>query len=196
MDASIADRDESWPVTATRDLHRDDWVVALREDTIARPDEPGETFTRLVLEHPGAVIALAVDEDERVCCIRQDRHPAQRNFVELPAGLLDASDEDPVETARRELREEVELEAEQWRHLLSTYPSVGITGEVQHFYLARGLRHADRGDFTLEHEEADLERFWVPMAELLDAVLDGRMQQGPVATALLAYDVLKRRGEL
>ncbi|MEO6511143.1 MAG: hypothetical protein ABIO16_09145, partial [Nocardioides sp.] len=67
----------SWPVEASQDLYRDEWVVALRKDTIRAPHETsggGESFDRWVLEHPGAVIVLAVDEDERVACVRQYRH--------------------------------------------------------------------------------------------------------------------------
>jgi ADP-ribose pyrophosphatase len=194
--SELADRPEQWPVSATRDLHRDDWIVALREDTVHRPGDPDHPFDRLVIEHPGAVMALAVDDDERVCCLRQYRHVVGRNFVELPAGLLDAAHEDPLTTAKRELREEAELEAADWRPLLSLYPSVGITQEVHHLFLARDLQPASRGDFAMEHEEAELEVFWTPMADLLDAVLDGRVQQGPLAASILAYDVLKRRGEL
>jgi ADP-ribose pyrophosphatase len=194
--SAVSDRPEQWPVTASRDIHRDDWIVALREDTLHRPGDPDHPFDRLVVEHPGAVMALAVDDRERVCCLRQYRHVAGRNFVELPAGLCDAAQEQPLDTARRELREEAELEADDWRHLLSVYPSVGILQEVHHLFLARDLRHASRGDFAMEHEEAELEVFWTPMAELLDAVLDGLVQQGPLAASVLAYDVLKRRGEL
>lgn len=191
----LADRPMTWPVVSSHDLHRDDWVVALREDRITRPGHP-EEFSRLSLEHPGAVIVLAVDDDERVMCLRQYRHTSGHEFVELPAGLRDAGDEPPVETAKRELREEVELDAAQWRLLLSTYSSAGITDEVHEIFLARGLTHAPRGDFEMEHEEAEMERFWVPMADLLDAVLEGRVRQGPLAQAVLAYDVLKRRGTL
>ena len=64
---------------------------------------------------------------------------------------------------------------------------------MHEIYLARGLSHADRGDFELQHEEAEMEVFWVPMAELLDAVLDGRVREGPLAQAVLAYDVLATR---
>src|SRR5688572_26866040 len=191
----LADRPMSWPVVSSSDLHRDDWVVALREDVITRPGHP-EEFSRISLEHPGAVIVLAVDEQERVMCLRQYRHTSGYAFVELPAGLRDAGDEPPVETAKRELREEVELEASDWRQLLSTFSSAGITDEVHEIFLARGLTHAPRGDFAMEHEEAEMERFWVPMADLLEAVLEGRVRQGPLAQAVLAYDVLKRRGAL
>lgn len=191
----LADRPMSWPVVSSRDLHRDDWVVALREDVITRPDHPDE-FSRISLEHPGAVIVLAVDDQERVMCLRQYRHTSGYEFVELPAGLRDADDEPAVETARRELREEAELEASHWRLLLSTFPSAGITDEVHEIFLARGLTHASRGDFEMHHEEAEMERFWVPMSELLDAVLAGRVRQGPLVQAVLAYAVLGQRHTL
>lgn len=192
----LADRPASWPVVASRDLHRDNWVVSLREDTVTRPGHPDDRFARISVEHPGAVIVLAVDDEERVLCLRQYRHTTQHEFVEIPAGLRDAADEPALETAKRELREEAELAASSWQHLLSTFPSAGITSEVHEIFLARGLTHAPRGDFTMVHEEAEMESFWVPMAELLDAVLAGRVRQGPLVQAVLAYDVLARRGGL
>ncbi|PKH39866.1 NUDIX domain-containing protein [Nocardioides alpinus] len=190
-----ADRPMSWPVVSSRDLHRDGWVVALREDVITRPGHPDE-FSRISLEHPGAVIVLAVDDAERVICLRQYRHTSGQEFVELPAGLRDAGEEPAVETAKRELQEEVELEAAHWQLLLSTYASAGISDEVHEIFLARGLSHAPRGDFEMRHEEAEMERFWVPMADLLEAVLEGRVRQGPLAQAVLAYAVLRQRGTL
>lgn len=196
MTADIEDRPERWPVTATRDIYRGRWVVGVREDTVHRPGHPEDPFERIAVEHPGAVMALAIDEQERVCCVRQYRHVVGRNFVELPAGICDAEGEDPVETAKRELREEAELQAADWRHLLTLYPSVGVSEEIHHIYLARDLSPASRGDFEMVHEEAELERFWVPLEELLTAVLEGRVQQMTMATALLAYDALKRRGQL
>lgn len=191
--ALAGDNAESWPVDSTTDLHRDHWVVALRSDMIRRPDHSeGEAFRRLVLEHPGAAVALAIDDNDRVFCLRQYRHPAQRRFVELPAGICDVDGEDPLEVAKRELREEAGLQATEWRHLLSTYSSPGLSAEQIHLYAARGLTPADRGDFVLEHEEAEMETFWVPLDELRAAVLDGRVTDAPVALAVLAYDALRR----
>ncbi|MCW2796971.1 NUDIX hydrolase [Nocardioides sp.] len=182
----LADRPEEWPVVSSKDLHRDDWVVALRSDRIRRPGHPEEEpFERLVLEHPGAVIVLAVDAEERVFCLSQYRHPAGRRFIEIPAGLCDAHGEDPLEVARRELREEAQLEAGDWTHLTSTYSSPGISNELMHVYLARDLREAGRGDFELAHEEADMTAFWVPYDELLAAVLDGRVGDAPLVIAIL-----------
>jgi 8-oxo-dGTP pyrophosphatase MutT (NUDIX family) len=193
----IADTPESWPVAESRDLYRGDWVMALRADRLRRPgDGTGATFDRWVFEHPGAVVVLAVDEKERVCCLRQYRHPARGRFVELPAGLRDSDGEDPLATAQRELREEAELEAGEWRQLFDLYPSAGITDERQVCFLARDLRPASRGDFALEHEEADMERLWVPVEDLVEAVLDGRVGESPIAVCVLAYDALRRRGRL
>jgi 8-oxo-dGDP phosphatase len=195
--SDLSDSPEDWTVLGSRDLYRGDWVMALRADRVRRPGaDAEEPFERWVFEHPGAVVVLAVDADERVCCLRQYRHPAGGRFVELPAGLRDAGDEDPLETAQRELREEAELEAGEWRVLFDLYPSAGITDERQRCYLARDLRPASRGDFALEHEEADMERLWVPVDDLVDAVLTGRVSESPIAACALAYVVLRQRGEL
>ena len=136
----LADRAEEWPVVGRRDLHRADFVMALREDRVTRPGGGDERdFGRWVLEHPGAVVVLAVDEDNRVLCLWQYRHPIGHRCVELPAGLIDAEGEDPLDVARRELREEAGLEAAEWTPLTSVWPSPGISAEVQHHYLATGL---------------------------------------------------------
>ena len=183
MAPELSDVPESWPVVGRRDLYRTDWVMALRLDELRHPGGQA-TFERLVLEHPGAVIVLALDDRRRAYCLWQYRHPAQRRFVELPAGLLDAEGEAPEETARRELREEAGLEATSWTLLGTTWSSPGITAEVMHLYLARGLREVDH-DFERTHEEADMHGDWVPVDDLLAAVLDGRVGDGPLVQALL-----------
>lgn len=180
----LEDVEEHWEVESSEYLHRDAWVVSLRADRLRAPGG-GESFRRLVLEHPGAVVVLAVDDDERVCCLRQYRHPARRRFVELPAGLLDQEGELPQEVARRELREEVGLEAASWTHLTSAYSSPGISEEQMHFFLARDVRPVGRGSFRPRHEEADMTVEWVPFADLRAAVLDGRVQDAPVVLAVL-----------
>jgi ADP-ribose pyrophosphatase len=181
-----ADVPESWPVASSEDLYRSSLPFALRADRIRHPDSPQEQpFTRVVLEHPGAVVILALDDQERVFCLRQYRHPARMRMLELPAGLLDVAGEAPRATAERELLEEAGLEASDWVSLGSAYSSPGISSEQIHYFLARGLRQADRGDFTPAHEEADMDTLWVPYAELLAACLDGRVRDAPVLIAVL-----------
>jgi ADP-ribose pyrophosphatase len=191
----LADEQLSWPVVESTYLHKDDWVVAFRSDTIHRPQHPEDTFRRLVVEDPGAVVILAIDEHERVVLIHQYRHPVRMRLVELPAGKLDVVGEDPVVAAKRELREEVGLQAREWIHLLTTYASPGITSETHALYLARGLEEIDR-DFHLHHEEAEMAVSRVPLAELVEAVLDGTVADAPLATAVLAYEALRARGRL
>jgi ADP-ribose pyrophosphatase len=190
----LGDVPESWPVVASTDVHRDSWVLALRSDRVRRPGDHGEEpFRRLVVEHPGAAVVLAIDDADRALCIRQYRHAARHRLVELPAGVCDHDGEDPEQVARRELREEAALQADRWTHLLSTFSSPGYSAERIHYFLAEGLSAADRGDFVLEHEEADLEEVWVPFAELVDAVLSGAVADGPVVQAVLACHVLRER---
>lgn len=182
--------DESWPVVASEQVFRDAWVIGVRRDRIRSPAAPtGRDFVRLVVEHPGAVVVLALDDERRVVCLRQYRHAVRHRLLELPAGLRDEEGEPALETARRELREEVELEADEWTPLLSTWSSPGFTTERMDLFLARGLRECSRGDFQPAHEEAEMTVLRVPFDELLAAVLDGRVSDGPVAQAVLATRV-------
>jgi len=190
----LSDRRESWPVATSRDLFRDDWVMALRADEISRPGHEDERFHRLVLEHPGAVVVLAVDDEDRVLVLHQYRHAVRRRLVELPAGLCDVDHENRLTTAKRELLEEAEVEAATWEHLLTTHPSPGISSEQIEVYLARGLSRAHRGDFEPVHEEAEMETAWVPLGELVSAVLSSRVTDGPLGVAVLAYALQKGRG--
>lgn len=161
---------------------------SVRRDLVSAPARPEESFGRLVLEHPGAVVILAVDERERALVLHQYRHPAGIRFVELPAGLLDVEGEDPLVAAKRELREEALLLADHWTHLFTTYSSPGLSSERIGYYVARDLHPApDRGDFEPQHEEADMTTAWVPVDDLLAGVREGRITDGPTAQAVLGY---------
>lgn len=189
---ALRDEAEGWPVHATQDVWRGAAPFAVRLDEISVPGED-ERFSRLVVEHPGAVVVLAVDDQGRALVLRQYRHAAGHRFVELPAGLLDEPGEDPLEAARRELLEEAGLEAGEWEHLTTVHNSPGFTSERIALFLARDLRPGDRSDFLAEHEEADMTMHWVPLEELLAAVLDGRVTDGPLLIALLLH-VVRRLG--
>lgn len=176
---------------ASEDIWRGAAPFSVRRDHISAPRRE-ERFARLVLDHPGASVVLAVDDDERALVLHQYRHPARTRFVELPAGLLDAG-EDPLVAARRELREEALLEAGTWTHLLTTYPSPGLSSERMELYLARDLSPApDRGGFVPDHEEADMTLEWVPVPDLVEGVLARRLTDGPLALAVLAYALRHR----
>jgi len=192
---ALRDEPLSWPVSSSVDVHRDDWVVAVRRDTISRPGHPEDHFGRLVVEDPGAVVILAIDDEDRVVVVKQYRHPAQMRLVELPAGKLDQPGEDPLVAAQRELLEEAGLAADTWTHLMTTWASPGITSETHALFLATGLREVVH-DFEAHHEEADMLLERVPRTELIEAVLDGRVADAPLITAVLAHETLVHRGRL
>lgn len=189
-----ADAPQSWPVRGSQDLWRGPAPFAVRRDALEVPGTD-ETFDRLVVEHPGAVVVLALDEQDRALVLQQYRHPLGMRLVELPAGVIDQPGEDPAQAARRELLEEGALEAGRWRHLVSTHTSPGICSERIEIYLAEDLRPVpDRGGFRLEHEEADMSTSWVPLGELVDGVLAGRLTNGPLQVAVLALLADRARG--
>ena len=179
----VADAPEEWDVVGTEVLADTGWVVTLRADSVLAPGGSGP-MKRFVLEHPGAAVILALDPEDRVFCLRQYRHPARRRFVELPAGLLDVEGEDALTAAQRELAEEARLAATDWVHLTTTWGSPGLSQEVHHLYLARGLSEVE-SDFVAEHEEADMTSEWIAFMDLHAAVLAGTVQDGPVVQAVL-----------
>ncbi len=184
----VADRPEQWPVHEVERIWQGAAPFSVRRDTISSPSGAEEPFGRLVLEHPGAVVVLAVDGDQRALVLEQYRHPVSARLVELPAGLLDEPGEHPREAAERELREEGLVLARRWTRLLSTYSSPGLSSERITYFLAEGISAApDRGGFEPAHEEADMTVSWVPVRELVSGVLDGRFSDGPLAQAVLAY---------
>ena len=192
--ADLGDPAEEWPVHASETIWEGGAPFSFRKETISAPGKPGETFDRVLLDHPGAVVVLALDADERVFVLHQYRHPVRRRMLELPAGLLDEPGGDPEAAARRELREESLLEAATWTHLLTTYSSPGISSERIEIYAATDLTEVDdRGDFTPEHEEAEMSSSWVPFDDLLEAFLDRRITDGPTGHALTAWALRHRR---
>lgn len=115
-------------------------IVTLRVDEISLPG--GRTAVREVVEHPGAVVVAAVDDEGYVYMVRQYRHPVRRYLLELPAGGLEPGEE-PLAAAMRELREEVGLVAGRWTPLGSFYSSPGFANECLHAFLAEDLGHVD-----------------------------------------------------
>ena len=156
--AGIADDPFHPEVTATGAAFSG-MVWDVRRDTF---DYNGHQITREYVDHTGAVGVLAIDDEDRVLLIRQYRHPVRQREWEIPAGLLDVEDEDPLVGAQRELAEEVDLAATQWAVLSDYQSSPGGSTEAIRVYLARGLSVVSH-DFEREAEEADMEQRWVAL---------------------------------
>jgi 8-oxo-dGDP phosphatase len=160
-------------------------VVTLYKDTVAMPG--GGDSVRDVVHHPGAVGVVALDDEGRVVLLRQYRHPVRQHLWELPAGLRDVDGEPPLETARRELAEEVQLAADRWSLLVTPYSTPGFCDEQVLIYLAEGLSDVARPDgFTVEHEELDMTVHRVPLDDAVQQVFDGTIRNALAIMGVLA----------
>lgn len=188
----LADRPERWPVSASAERGRGAFVT-LRTDQVQMPD--GEVAARDVLDHPGAVAVVALDEADRVLLVRQYRHPVGRLLWEVPAGLRDVDGESPRAAAERELREEAGRRARDWRVLADVFTSPGISSERVRLFLARRLDRADAPGHVPRHEEAHLVVDWVPLAAAVDRILAGDLHNGVSAVGILSAYAARRAGE-
>jgi 8-oxo-dGDP phosphatase len=189
----IRDARQAWPVTSSAELCRG-VIVRLRSDQVRMPD--GSVAGREVVQHPGAVAVLALDEADRVLLIRQYRHPAGRLLWELPAGLRDVPGEPPLVTAERELLEEAGYRAGDWRVLTDFFTSPGISTERLRVYLARDLTEvpARQRTYVREHEEAYLVTAWVPLDEAAALFLSGDLHNGVTAVGILSAYAARGHG--
>lgn len=140
----------------------------------------GKESVREYIHHPGACTIIAFLDEQTLLFERQFRYPLRRHFVELPAGKIDPG-EDPLHTARRELREECGYEASEWRHLATLHPCIGYADEHIELYLARGLMHVGH---ALDHDEF-LEVFPLKIPDALEWVRDGRITEAKALTGIL-----------
>ena len=102
----------------------------------------GEVVEREIVRHKGAAAAVAHD-DEHLYLVRQPRETvSDPDFLEIPAGRLDKEGESPLETAQRELAEEIGKAAAHWEPIASFASSVGILDEIVHVFHATGLSDA------------------------------------------------------
>jgi 8-oxo-dGTP pyrophosphatase MutT (NUDIX family) len=143
-------------------------IASVRVDRISYED--GDEADREIVAHPGAVAVVAHD-GERIYLVRQPREAVgEPALLELPAGKLDEEGEGALDTAKRELAEEIGKGARTWKHLTSFYTSPGFADEECHVYLATDLydRRADA-----EHGER-IEIVEAPVADLDDLIAESR----------------------
>ncbi len=161
-------------------------------DVIVDDIELASTSARMrreFIKHDDAVAVLAVrdgESGEEVLLIRQYRHPVRHLMWEIPAGLLDVAGEDPIEAAARELAEEADLGASEFGFLASFYTSPGCSDEQLDVYLARGVYPVET-DFEREDEEEEIETAWVPLNDVVTAVLAGNLRSPSLVVGVLAY---------
>ena len=158
-------------------------ILHVRRDTIELPD--GSKGYREVVDHPGGVCVLALDDENRALLVSQYRYPYEKVLREIPAGKLEYG-EDPTQAAIRELKEETGAVAGDFRPLGELYPSPGYCGEIIRMDLAReltfGETHLDKDEFL------NLER--IPFDQLVEQVLSGEIRDAKTIAAVLKGKLL------
>lgn len=163
-------------------------VIDVSLDRVRLPN--GLEVALEIIQHPGGAAAVAIDDQERVCLVRQYRHAAGGWLWELPAGRIDPG-EVPFETARRELAEEAGVSAADWIDLGPMHSSPGVFTEVIHLWLARTLEHVGQS-----HEPDELmEVHWLPFNQALDWCSDGTITDAKTLIGLFRTDA-RIRGAL
>jgi ADP-ribose pyrophosphatase len=152
-------------------------LLKVRRDTVRLPD--GAAAEREWIEHPGAVAVLAVTDAGELVMERQFRYPLGRDMIEVPAGKIDPG-EDPLATARRELREETGYSAAEWTHVATIHLAIGYSNEHIEIYLAQGLTQ----DKARLDDEEFLEVFTLPLAKALGWVREGKITDSKTVSSL------------
>jgi 8-oxo-dGDP phosphatase len=156
----------------------------VRIETVRMPE--GEDAEREIVLHDDAVAVLPVTDEGEVVLLKQYRQPVRGYVLEVPAGTVDGEDGSPESTARRELAEEVQLEAGEFVHLVTFLNSSGWTTERTHVYLARRLTPTSRPEgFELEHEEADMEVLRMAAEDAVGLARSGDITDAKTLVALL-----------
>jgi 8-oxo-dGTP pyrophosphatase MutT (NUDIX family) len=143
-------------------------IASVRVDRVRYDD--GEEADREIVGHPGAV-AIVAHDGEQIYLVAQPREPVdEQALLELPAGKLDEEGEGPLETAKRELAEEIGKGAGEWKHLTSFWGSPGFSDEEVHIYLATDL-HDEQAEAE-ENERIEIRQ--IPLSDLDDLIRDCR----------------------
>lgn len=151
--------------------------------------EPGASSQRRdYIAHPGGVGIVVLRDGDRgveTLLIRQYRQAVRQRIWEVPAGLHDVADEPLLATAQRELLEEADLKAREWKTLLDLYTSPGCSNEHLRIYLARGVVPAE-STYVRSGEEATMELRWVALDEAVRMIFAGEIRNPSAISGLLA----------
>lgn len=157
----------------------------VRRDAALRPDGSRGDYDHVLA--PPAVTVLAVDGGRRVAVTRQWIYTHREPQWRLPAGRVDDVDAAPEFAARRELAEEAGVLAAEWAALGTINCADSLTNHRDHAFLATGI--SAHGEPRLEPGEADLRLHWLPVQQVVDMVLAGKLPHAGSTFAVLAARV-------
>ena len=156
-------------------------LIDLYFDHVELPN--GKSSTREWINHPGAVCIIPILPDGNLCLIRQYRYGPRDEFIEIPAGKLDAG-EDPLVCAKRELKEEIGYIAGKFTFLTNIYPAIGFSNEKMWMYLAEDLQLSNQ---SLDQDEF-LELLPLSLEEAIDLINQGKITDVKTIIGVLWLD--------
>jgi ADP-ribose pyrophosphatase len=161
-------------------------IISLQVDHVRLPN--GETATREIVKHPGAVAVLAI-VDDKMLVVEQYRKPLEKSQIEIPAGKLDPG-EDPLEAAKRELEEETGYRAGSIRHVCSFFTSPGFADEILHLYVAEELVKGEARPDEDEFLECDA----ITLEQAQQYIRERRISDAKTIMAVYAWHIHKLTG--
>ncbi len=157
----------------------DGLILHVKRDIVTLSN--GNPAVREVIRHIGAVCVIPVTDDNKVIMERQFRYPLHKVILEIPAGKLDAPDEDRLSAIKRELQEETGYSADEWTELGDFHPAPAYSDEYITMYMARSLH---KGERDLDEDEF-LDIYAIPLADLVKDVMDGRISDAKTQVCVL-----------
>ena len=155
-------------------------VVKVELDEVLCPN--GNKSFREIVRHNGGAAILCVTPDDKIILERQFRYAYDEVIYEIPAGKLELN-EDPYDAAIRELEEETGNKASKLTHLTDIYPTCGYSSEIIHLYLATDVKHTE----THFDDDEVIETYSIPIAEIKEMILDGRIKDAKTIVAFTYY---------
>lgn len=154
-------------------------VLSVKNDEIYLPNEK-TTFREVVLRGDAAAV-VPIDEEGNVILVKQYRHPAKKEILEIPAGMIDEGEE-PKICAIRELEEETSFKTDDLIHLTTIYPAIGFCTEKIYIYLAQNLK---KGQFNFDEDEFITVKKY-PLEEAIELIYKGEIIDSKTIVGLLA----------
>jgi 8-oxo-dGTP pyrophosphatase MutT (NUDIX family) len=174
-----------WKTLSSRKVYENQWI-RVREDEVVRPD--GRPGVYGVIEIPASVGVVALNEAGEIALVGQWRYPLARYTWEIPRGGSQG-DPDLLAVAQRELAEEAGVEASEWRRIGSVDVNNGVTTDVQHLFLARGVKAVSAHQDPFEQ----IAVLWRPFSRAVEMVINGEISEVCSVAAILKVDKLQRR---